>query len=508
MVIEDELERAREYVRTGCYGPAADLLAACEDWPAPLNERALLLRAEIALRRDPVSSLELLARVHDLFQTPEGRFGYYLASGKAYAHSRNLNAAEDMYACGEAIVSDGHIEGAAELAYQRGRLQWLRREYDPQSQELARAIASDDPGLRFEALAVRSWMHAGLAQFRAQLADLVSALEIAETDFDRCDVRAVGRVLHALFRLALELGNGEAIEAGERIYERIPWTSELREEHFLVLRALAWDAFLRGQSARAQWLFRDSKEVAPSDAWKVMAHVDRASVARINRNDAWAIDELFEAHALARGVTWADTRGEERQALVMLAILFAPLDMAQAQHYVSTYIRLGSENVDASEGITQDRRAEGYALYASGRVQQVLGNAASAKKALEAAYDIFVAAEHHFRAALVAQSLGELTKESDWIARAAQHAAHFPQSALYQYFNSPEKTNGAISNGLSPLHRQLALALCEGLDIPQLSRRFSRSEFTLKREIQTLYGSLGVQGRTALRTYFEQHGSL
>lgn len=508
MVNEDELERAREYVRTGHYGRAADLLAACEDWPSPLNERAMLLRAEIALRRDPVSSLELLARIHDLFQTPEGRFGYFLASGKAYALSRNLDAAEDMFASGAAIVAEGYSQGAAEIAYQRGRMQWMRREYDPQSKNLAEAIASDDPGLRFEALAVRSWMHAGLAQYREQLADLVSALAVAEADFDRCDTRAVGRVLHALFRLALELGNVPAIEAGERVNERIAWTSDLREEHFLVLRALAWDAFLRGQSARAQWLFRDSKEVAPSDAWKVMAHVDRAHVARINRNDAWATDELFEAHSLARGVAWADTRGEERQALVMLALLFAPLDMAQAQHYVSTYIRLGTESVDASIGISHDRRAEGYSLYASGRVQQVLGNTASAKKALEAAYDIFVEAEHHFRAALVAQSLGELTHESEWVSRATQHAANFPQSALYQYFNSPQKSNGALANGLSPLHRQLALALCEGLDVSQLSRRFSRSEFTLKREIQSLYDTLGVQTRTALRSYFEQHGTL
>jgi tetratricopeptide (TPR) repeat protein len=504
MANANELGRAREYVLGGHYARAVDLLVDCEDWPAPLNERAILLRAEVALRRDPVSALELLARVSDLFVTPEGRFGYYLASGKAYAHSRNTDAAGDMFDAAAAVVAEGFADGAPELAYQRARLQWLRHEYDPASADLARAIASDDPGLRSEALAVRSWMHAGLGDYRAQLVDLVAATAIAEDHLERCDVRAVARIVHALFRVALELGDPEASDAGVRVFERIDWTEDLREDHFLVLRALAWDAFLRGHSARAQWLLRDSKEVAPSDAWKVMAHVDRAFVARLNGNEAWATDEFFEAHALARTVAWSETRGEERQVLTMLAILFASVDMAQAQHYVSTYVRLGVENVDASLGITQDRRAEGFQLYAQGRVQQVLGNAVTAKKALETAYEIFEAAGYHFRASLVADSLADLTQDKQWTARAMRHAERFPQSALFSHLAQPATVGEGASSTLSPLHRRLAIALCDGLDVAALSRMFSRSEFTMRREIGTLYDALDVKNVSGLRQRFEQ----
>ncbi len=504
MGTDNDLERAREYVLAGHYGLAVDLLIDCEDWPAPLNERALLLRAEIALRRDPVSALELLARVNDLFVSPEGRFGYFVASGKAYAHSRNPGAAADMFAAAAAIVADGYPAGAHLLAYQRARLAWLQQQFDPASPDMTLALASDDPSLRFEALAVRAWMHAGLGHFGAQLSDLVAAIAVASENLYVCDVRSVGRVLHSLFRSALELGDVSATEAGERVYARILWTDDTSEEHFLVLRALAWNAFLGGQSARAQWLFRDSKEVAPSDAWKVMAHVDRSFVARLNGNDAWATDELFEAHALARTVVWSETRSEERQALSMLAILFAPVDMAQAQHYVSTYIRMGVENVDASLGITQDRRAEGYSLYAMGRVQQMLGNAASARKALDEAYGIFVEAEYHFRAALVAEAIGDLTQDPSWMEKARRHAGHFPKSALFAYLASPSAKKEGSPAGLAPLHRKLAAALCEGLDVPQISRRFSRSEFTIRREMQSLYDALDVSSLAQLRARFEQ----
>ncbi len=170
------------------------------------------------------------------------------------------------------------------------------------------------------------------------------------------------------------MGDNEAVDDARESYESIDWPKELADAQFLCLRALAWDAFMRGDSARAQWLFRDAKEVAPSDAWRVWSHVDRAYVARMNHNEPWARDELMQAQAQARTVVWAATNDEERQALVMLAVQFAPVDMGQAQRYVSTYTRLGKDSVDPTLAISYDPGMAGYAHYASGSVNQVLGN--------------------------------------------------------------------------------------------------------------------------------------
>jgi DNA-binding CsgD family transcriptional regulator len=240
-----------------------------------------------------------------------------------------------------------------------------------------------------------------------------------------------------------------------------------------------------------------------------MSHVDRAYVARMNRNEPWARDEILQAQVYARGVVWAATTGEERQALVTLAVLFAPLDMGQAQRYVSTYMRLGTENMDPQNAVRNDRRTAGFTAYATGRVQQVLGNTQSATAAFENAYRIFDEAEHHFRAALAAQGLAEITDAAVWIERARQHAGFFPKSAFYRFLTDRVTREAAPwIEGLTPMQRQLALSLCEGLEYKELSRRFSRSEFTIKREVQALYDMFNVRTRSALRELLEERGAL
>jgi DNA-binding CsgD family transcriptional regulator len=58
------------------------------------------------------------------------------------------------------------------------------------------------------------------------------------------------------------------------------------------------------------------------------------------------------------------------------------------------------------------------------------------------------------------------------------------------------------------MQRQLALSVCEGLDNAQLSRRFSRSEFTIKREVQKLYDMFNVRSKNALREVLAERGAL
>ena len=139
----------------------------------------------------------------------------------------------------------------------------------------------------------------------------------------------------------------------------------------------------------------------------------------------------------------------------------------------------------------------------------MLGNRESAITAFELAYRIFDEAEHHFRAALAAQGLAEITGAAVWIERARTHAGAFPKSAFYKFMT--ERISRQATpwiEGLTPMQRQLALSLCEGLDTRQLSRRFSRSEFTIKREVQTLYNLFNVGSRNDLRDKLEERGVL
>jgi DNA-binding CsgD family transcriptional regulator len=229
-----------------------------------------------------------------------------------------------------------------------------------------------------------------------------------------------------------------------------------------------------------------------------MAHLDRAYVARMNGNEHWATEELAAAHAMARTVEWGATHGEERQALVMLAVLFSPTDMALAQHYVSLYTQLGRANLDPT--LATDRRTVGFEKYALGRVHQVLGNDALAMRSFEAAYEIFNAAGYHFRSSLAAMGLFETSRDAVWLERARAHAEFFPRSALRATLSheSMASDNSKLLE-LTPMQRQIAFALCEGLDLAELSRRFSRSAFTLGKHVDTVYQRLGVNNRKSLR---------
>jgi DNA-binding CsgD family transcriptional regulator len=505
--ITTRLDNAWEAFRRARRDEALTQLTGCEEWPHPLNEKGLALRAEVLTVRDPILGLQELAAHQEAFATPDGRFDYLIASARAYTNSRNFEGAGEMLGAAQAILEGENDPRAPRLAYHRARLQCITREYDPTSGDFALALRDPDPALQFSALSWRSWMHAGLEDYRAQMRDLLAAFHLFEREGYRCDLTSVGISLHAMLRLAFEIGDSEALSAGEAAYEAIEWTADIQEYRFLCVRALAWDAYLRGEPARAQWLFKDSKEIAPTNAWKVMAHVDRAYVARMNNNEAWAIEELYQAHALAGRVTWGATNGEERMALVTMAILFAPVDMAQAQRYVSTYIQLGSDGINPTLAVAHDRRAVAFEKYASGCVQQVLGNTKLAIRSLETAFDIFSQSEHYYRAALAASALYDVTRDAAWLEVARANAIRFPQSAICQRLADQTRSEEKpVLAGLTPMQRQIAIGIGQGLELDELSRRFSRSTFTIEKQIESILAELGATSRQELRSELRRRG--
>ncbi len=500
------LDAAHECVRAARYDEALQMLVGCEDWANPYNEQGILLSAQAQLHRDGLAALEYLAQTQDLFETEPGRFAYYLTAGNAYANTRDFDGAAAMFHSARQLLKSGDPSRRWRLAYQEARLRWLRGEFDPACQEIAVALQDRSPNGQLSALSLRAWMHAGLENFEEQIADLCSALRFAQSNPHDCDVSRVGLGVHSLLRIAFEVGNEQGVRVAEEVYGSLEWTPDIQVDRFQALRALGWDAFLHGKSARAQWLFKDSKHIAPTMAWKVMAHVDRAYVARMNLNEIWATEELLQADRLAREVTWSTTRGEERLALVTMAILFAPVDMAQAQRYVSEYIQMGTENVNPTLALLHNRRAVALEKYASGRVQQVLGHAQLAADQFEAAYTVFSETQHHYRAALAAQGLSEVTHSASWHDKAKKHAAKFPKSPLYERLHDTEgPAVGEAYAGLSNAQRQIALAICEGLEVPEISKRFSRSFAAITKQVDSVYAAFGVSTPHELRVELQGH---
>jgi tetratricopeptide (TPR) repeat protein len=495
----DELGEARRALRAARYDRALALLEGCGDWPAARAEPAVLLRAEVLGRRDPIGALTWLTGLEDLFESEPARFAYALAAGKAYAGVHDLASARVRYAAA-AKMAPRVAGGPALLSYHTARLRWLERDHAPGAPDVALALTHPDPSIAAAAHAVRGWLHGGRGDYPAQIADFERALAFAREPAgdEPVDVATLAVTCHALARVGFETADASALECARRAFDALAWTPDVAVERYTALRVLGWDDFMRGRFDRARWAFKDALALAPSPAWQVMAHLDRSQVAGLARDDARAIEELAEADRLAQQVRWESTRGEERQALVALAVQHAPIDAVRAQRYAALYACLGTTNLEPTVALAGDRRTLAFARYAQGRIDQALGRRSVASAMLREAYAIFDEAGHHYRAMLAAVGLAELTGDEGWRLRAQAHARRYPGCPLISLVDDAAAREEAMPRQLTPLQRQIARALWSGAEAPELAERFGRGAQATEREIAAVFGAFGVGSRAGL----------
>jgi tetratricopeptide (TPR) repeat protein len=495
----DELREARAALYAARYDRALELLEGCGDWPALRAEPAVLLRAEVLGRRDPIGALAWLTGLEDLFAGEPARFAYALAAGKAYAAVHDLASARARYAAAGKMARRV-AGGLALLSYHTARLRWLERDFAPDAPDVTLALTQPDPSTAAAAYAVRGRLHGGRGDYRAQIADFTRALAFAQAPAgtEPVDLATLAATCHALARVAFETADEAGLETARRAFDELAWTPDVAVERYAALRVLGWDAFMRGRFERARWAFKDALALAPSPAWRVMARLDRAHVAGLTRDEARSVEELAEADRLAQQVRWESTRGGERQALVWLATLHAPLDAVRAQRYAAEYASLGSANLGPTVALAGDRLTLAFARYAQGRIDQALGRRSAAIAALREAYAIFETAAHHYRAMLAASGLAELTGDHGWRLRALAHGRHYPGCPLLSLVDDAVAREEAMPRQLSPLQRQIARALWSGAEAPELAERFARSRAATERQIAAVFSAFGVASRGAL----------
>ena len=118
--------------------------------------------------------------------------------------------------------------------------------------------------------------------------------------------------------------------------------------------------------------------------------------------------------------------------------------------------------------------------------------------ALREAFEIFDSASFHYRAVLAATALAELTGEECWRNAALVHAGAYPDCPLLAAAERAGEAEHAMPSQLSPVQRQVARALWNGIDLAELSRRFSRSLYRTQRQVDAVYAAFGVTTRAEL----------
>ncbi len=503
--VADLLRDARVALRSAWYDAALELLDGCEDWPSEYAEKGIVLKADAIGRRDAVGAIAYLTTVEDIPSSPAGKFAFAIESGKVHATVRDFSSAESRFA--EARPLAGAVpNGEATMAFHELRLRYFRRECDTSIPQATLAVQHPDPAIASWAYSIRAWMHFFEGRLGAHIADLHRSVDFAiNPRSELADATNLSAAAHALAQISFETANSDGIDAARAAFDAIAWTPDIRTPQFLALRALGWDAFMRGRSGQAQWAFKDARALAPSAQWRIMSHLDRAFVARMSRNEVWAIEELAEADRLALDVRWESNFDETRQVLVVLATLHAQGDVARAQRYAAMYSQVGVGNVHPSLGM-DSRPAIGHAKYAQGKIEQTLGRRDAAIASLREAWEIFDGSSYHYRASMTASALAELTGESAWRERAIQHARRYPDCPLASIVDESVAREEAMPKELNPLQRQIARALWSGAEAPELSNRFSRSLYTIEQQILAVYNAFDVKSRSGLLEEARQRG--
>jgi DNA-binding CsgD family transcriptional regulator len=297
--------------------------------------------------------------------------------------------------------------------------------------------------------------------------------------------------------LAREMPSRALRDAAFAELPRVPWTADLADYRFTMLRAVGWRSALEGDYFNAFRRLKDARAVAPTDAWRVMSSCDRAYFATVLGERRWAEQELSDAHELAAAVPWATLEGEERFALCVLAELFAPRDPSLALSYVAKYKDAGSRFARTLAS-HDDRRVGALESYSFGIVQRALGENDEAVRLLRDAWKIYDRIGYDWRAGRTALALANATGDDAWKDRAAGKLQGYERSWLAgdKLANAFPVPPQAVA--LTPARRAVYDLLLRGLSTAQIAAEQQRSEFTVRNHVKAIFKAFGVTSRPAL----------
>jgi len=401
-----DLLLARAALRVGRPELALERLVAIDD-VALLSNRA---RAEVLTLR---ATLYVLHRQFDLAQA-------------------NLDLAR-VYALGAAcapVEAEYHLY----VAYQAFAL----KEFDAADRAAVEALSVEqwkfDSAKAFVPLAlsrarsllVRGFVAATRQQYREQLAFVREAIaEAAKAETPDLWITAT-----QWQHLAFHVRDFDLDDDAQtlRLIAAETWPDELAPMKFEIHRALGWSSALRGDHLNAFREFRSMGGFATSDAWKILAAVERAYLSRELGETVRARDDIEYAAKLADRVDW-NAVNEERIGLAQLAQEVAAFDPARAGKLFERYSAIKAKLAPLTLN-SVDRRARAYECLAEGTVLRANRAIPAAAERFREAFEIFDSVGYRWRAATAALPLAELFQRRSDVEYVRREAAERPNSWL------------------------------------------------------------------------------
>jgi len=403
---------------------------------------ALLLKSRAALRcGNGDAALAALASIDEHACSERERAEILTLRGAALTLSRRFDEAvavlhlARVYAFGAACA-----ELEADFEFTQSALHFAVGEVD-----LAEAAACSALDVRQPRFRTPGDYFVPIAQTRARASNMRGVLAATREDFGtqlvhaRDTLRELEQAPQAdawfwaagLMQLAFHVRDFDLIADAaflRRAVADVRWPEEMARMHFEIHRALGWSSALCGDDLSAFRSFRLCVEIAPTQAWKIIAFVDRASLGRELHQRHSAREEIEYAAALADDFDWSDA-GEERIGLAQLAGELAPFAPARAEAILSRYRTIGSRlSPYALHNVI--RRPRAYESMAEGAVALALGNQSFAVVNFLAAFSVFDELGYQWLAARAAIELAELDAGERFRAYAKREAQLRPGSWL------------------------------------------------------------------------------
>jgi DNA-binding CsgD family transcriptional regulator len=373
---------------------------------------------------------------------------------------------------------------------------WMRQHHQEAEAGATLELDSPDPNNRARARILLSWIALRRGEILRQVDELQKALDELDTAHPT-DQYFRANALFTLALLCRELPLRDVSERVRRIFESLPWTVGLRLEHFQVTRFLAAIDELDGNELSAFAGFRKAARLAPSEHWSVLCSLDRALLAKNTGENAFATEQLLEAHEIAQHVSWNEVTGEERSALLVLAELFAHDDPAIAEQYLARFRTLSTAVIPILSYGT-DPRVKGFESYTQGVAWLRLGDVGEGKAALSEAWSIFEDFNYAWRAALCALALYELTHDRRWIQRAARRIDPWPQSWIARRIAEAANTSVLRLSEIPPAKRQVLELVRAGRRNSEIAHALGRSPNTVRNQLSQLFQTFNVRSRAEL----------
>ncbi len=480
-----------------------EITAAASEYDAHASSApysATLLRAHIHLKKGDHAAARALLQTKPPARDPEAQTRRALLSGMAHVLDGRFDVADEEFARAEGLLAkSGDRELSAQLAHRR-LMRYAADGKIARAQEyLAAARAGSSLETYVNAAFGEQYILSRQLRFREQAEVNLRILErLGLTLGDQEEAR-----IHAVWNVAIlarEIHLPDALEIVHRHIDARPWPADWTRHRFETLKALGWSHALRGDYFNAfRWLkhaLAQTSDDGSDDARarRCVAHLDRAYLARSNGERIFERQEIEEAAELADSVRWNAIDGEERVALLLLAELFATIDVGRATYYIAKYDGLPTAT-HRYQHFSGDERAQHLANYSRSVVDVASGHKKSAAALLKKAYSFYERVEYSWRAGRCALRLRELTNDERWSARAREMLRNYSASWLAKELHQKDP---ASALGLPPMQRKVFDGICRGLSNADIAEELGRAEFTVRNHVKELFKRFNVNSRSAL----------